>query len=845
MRKEYGSLQAVDGLSFTVEEGEVLALLGPNGAGKTTTVEILEGHRRRTGGRVEVLGFDPASGGREMRQRVGIVLQEAGLDDDFTPRELVALYRGMYPRRLEVEAVLGLVGLLDKVDSRVKTLSGGQRRRLDLALGLVGDPDLLFLDEPTTGFDPSARRKAWELIEELRSLGKTILLTTHYMDEAEHLADRVAVIVRGRLVAEGTPSDLAAGDRTGSVLSFRLPAGADIGDLPALNGELVRQGIEWQVTTTQPTQALNRLTTWAIDRASRSAPWRSSGPPWRMCTSHWWEERKRRDPMRAEPGVLPGVRSAVTETPTWAELAGSQLGYALRELWRSRLVLVFTFALPLVWLVVIGLLAGNEAVDEATGGRVMQFVTPVAAAMGLLFATYPTLAMSLAEARDKQILKRLRGTPLPMWAYLAGRIGAVIVFALAAVAVMLIVGVVVFDIELLGRTLPATLVTLVVGIVSLSALGMAVGAMSPSTSFAQAFSIGSTVILLFLSGMFTIGAEMPSWVERVGAWFPLSHLSTALQDQFNPFLTGWGWDLSALAVMALWGVGGAGLAGYGLTRIRSAGRGGTVAPGEVTAPRVAVSRVDPPPTARLVAYQARWATRAAWRDAGWVFFAVMMPVGLYALMAAIYGDSGFQPTGREFSFFFAFGIVAYGIGVTAFINMPEAVATARDKGLLKRLRGTPVSMAQYLGGRMASVLWIAFITALLIFAVGVGLFGVDLAPAGIPLALLVVLVGALTLAACGLALAAITPTARAMAAVGLGILLPLAFFSDIFVIGTTTPAWMGVVGSLFPLRHFLYALVHALDPAGAPVAWTNLAVMVAWLVLAGAVAVRKFRWEPD
>lgn len=266
LRKEYGDLTAVDGLSFSVAEGEVLALLGPNGAGKTTTVEILEGHRRRSDGSISVLGFDPATGGREMRERVGIVLQEAGFDEDFTPRELVALYRKMYPRRLEVDAVLDLVGLADKADSRVKTLSGGQRRRLDLALGLVGDPDLLFLDEPTTGFDPSARRRAWELIENLRQLGKTILLTTHYMDEAEHLADRVVVIVKGRLVAEGSPSELAGGDEAGSVLSFRLPAQVTATDLPALNGQVRRQGIEWQVTTAEPTQALNRLTTWAIER---------------------------------------------------------------------------------------------------------------------------------------------------------------------------------------------------------------------------------------------------------------------------------------------------------------------------------------------------------------------------------------------------------------------------------------------------------------------------------------------------------------------------------------------------------------------------------------------------
>jgi ABC-2 type transport system ATP-binding protein len=197
LRKQYGDLAAVDGLSFEVREGECFCVLGPNGAGKTTAVEILEGHRDRTSGEVEVLGFDPRSGGREFRESIGIVLQEAGVDDEFSVRELVTLYRGMYPRRRDTDELIALVGLADKADARVKTLSGGQRRRLDLALGLVGDPELLFLDEPTTGFDPSARRKAWELVDNLKALGKTIVLTTHYMDEAQHLADRLAVFRGG------------------------------------------------------------------------------------------------------------------------------------------------------------------------------------------------------------------------------------------------------------------------------------------------------------------------------------------------------------------------------------------------------------------------------------------------------------------------------------------------------------------------------------------------------------------------------------------------------------------------------------------------------------------------
>ena len=262
LRKEYGALTAVDDLSFTINESEIFALLGPNGAGKTTTVEILEGHRDRTAGTISVLGYDPQTGGREFRERIGIVLQEAGFDEDFTPRELVTLYSRMYPRRLGVDDVIELTGLSEKRNAKVSTLSGGQRRRLDLALGLIGDPDLLFLDEPTTGFDPSARRKAWELIDSLRSMGKTVLLTTHYMDEAQHLADRVAVIVHGRLIALGTPAELQQREH-GSVVAFRLPEGFEPPVLDGLGAELDHDGQDWELETDHPTHALSCLTGWA------------------------------------------------------------------------------------------------------------------------------------------------------------------------------------------------------------------------------------------------------------------------------------------------------------------------------------------------------------------------------------------------------------------------------------------------------------------------------------------------------------------------------------------------------------------------------------------------------
>ena len=264
LHKAYGQVHAVDGVDLRIAHGEVVALLGPNGAGKTTTVEILEGYRRRDSGRVEVLGVDPQHGGREFRERIGIVLQEAGFEEQFSVRELVRLHAGYYPHPRGVDLVIEVVGLAEKADARVKTLSGGQRRRLDLALGIIGDPELLFLDEPTTGFDPAARRKAWELVDRLRDLGTTILLTTHYMDEAEHLADRLIVIDRGRVVAEGSAEQLAARAGSHTLVSFRLPVAVADGRLPALAGTVRTAGSSTEVLTPDPTRDIHTLTSWAL-----------------------------------------------------------------------------------------------------------------------------------------------------------------------------------------------------------------------------------------------------------------------------------------------------------------------------------------------------------------------------------------------------------------------------------------------------------------------------------------------------------------------------------------------------------------------------------------------------
>jgi ABC-2 type transport system ATP-binding protein len=266
LRKSYGSFEALRGIDLEVREGEVLAVLGPNGAGKTTLVEIMEGYRSRDAGEVSVLGTDPVHGGLGLRERIGIVLQESAIDRYLTVAEVLEMHAGYYRAPRKVDEVIELVGLVEKAGAQVRTLSGGQQRRLDVGLGLVGDPELLFLDEPTTGFDPSARRHAWKVISDLCKLGKTVVLTTHYMDEAQHLADRVVVVVAGQIVAEGPPGDLAGGAGAVTRIQFVLPAGVAISDLP-VTATSAEDGVVL-VEADEPTEVLHRLTGWALGRGA-------------------------------------------------------------------------------------------------------------------------------------------------------------------------------------------------------------------------------------------------------------------------------------------------------------------------------------------------------------------------------------------------------------------------------------------------------------------------------------------------------------------------------------------------------------------------------------------------
>jgi ABC-2 type transport system ATP-binding protein len=267
LRKSYDDFEAVKGVDLTIETGQVFAILGPNGAGKTTTVEILEGYRQRSSGVVTVLGEDPGRPNRAWRERIGIVLQESEPTTLLTVRETITMYAGYYADPRDVEQTIGLAGLSEKADTRAGRLSGGQKRRLDVALALIGDPDLIFLDEPTTGFDPEARREAWDVIASMRDLGKTILLTTHYMEEAQRLADQIAVFAGGEIVAQGTPNEIGGREQLPSKISFQLPERIAASDLPPqFRADADDSGLV-TIESTEPTRSVNEITTWALDRA--------------------------------------------------------------------------------------------------------------------------------------------------------------------------------------------------------------------------------------------------------------------------------------------------------------------------------------------------------------------------------------------------------------------------------------------------------------------------------------------------------------------------------------------------------------------------------------------------
>jgi ABC transporter DrrB family efflux protein len=427
LRRSYGGLEAVRGISFDVRAGEVFCLLGPNGAGKTTTVEILEGYRTRSGGEVRVLGMDPARGQRAFHERVGIVLQQCGVQGDLTVAELVEMYGRYYSRRRQVDEVIDLVELSPSRDVRAKQLSGGQRRRLDLALALVGDADLIFLDEPTTGFDPAARRQAWSTIRSLCELGKTIFLTTHFMDEAQHLG---------------------------------------------------------------PT-------------------------PWRR-----------------DFGLV-----------AW------QIRYEQRAYWRNRGRGIFTFVFPLMFLVIFASLNQGQTLHSRGGIAYNDFFVPGILAYGVIATSFVNMAIGTAILRDEGILKRMQGTPLPRWAYIAARIGSTVAIVTMMTVITLGLGVVAYGVQLRASTLPGLILTLALGTAAFTTLGIGITRFIPNAEAAPVVVNLTVLPLTFISSIWFPSDTMPTDIAKV---FPMRPLADGLQYAFDPRTSGGGLNGSDLRSLLVW-----------------------------------------------------------------------------------------------------------------------------------------------------------------------------------------------------------------------------------------------------------------------------------------------------
>jgi ABC-2 type transport system ATP-binding protein len=530
LRKSYGDLAAVDGLSFSVEVGELVAVLGHNGAGKTTTVEILGGHRHRDSGQVAVLGMDPQTGGRALRRCIGLVLQEAGIGETVTVGEALELYASFWSQPRQPTELLALVGLGPKRTARIGTLSGGQRRRLDLALARVGRPQVLFLDEPSTGLDPVARRETSQLIHQLRGEGTAILLSTHYMEEAEQLADRVVVMAHGRLIAEGTTVELAAQLGAQAVISFRLPEGVTASDLPQLSScvEMLEPAVE--VRTGYPTQTLHELSGWAMTRNIE---------------------------LVASTVIRPGLEDVYFHLAVVAEPRREERP----EQVAPEGAVVVAGALPLLLLLLIlGLLFGGErlivgerwvssAPDTPGAVPFAQVITPAMAASAVAMAGYVHVAG--ATDRADGTLERLRATPLPSWAYLTGRIAAACWIALLTAVLVIAAGGLLTEMEIAWRGVPAALLTIVIGAVSFAALGlMLVVLVRPGS--VQAIAFATLLPLAFISEIFLHGNALPASVAAVTSVFPLRHLGVALRDALDPAAAGSGLDWTALAVMLGW-----------------------------------------------------------------------------------------------------------------------------------------------------------------------------------------------------------------------------------------------------------------------------------------------------
>jgi ABC-2 type transport system permease protein len=566
-----------------------------------------------------------------------------------------------------------------------------------------------------------------------------------------------------------------------------------------------------------------------------------------------------------------GRGTVVLRRPSSATMLADQVRYANREFRRTPVAAFFTLVFPLSFMVILSAIYGNEVIDESTGLRLAQYTTPVFAVFGAAMACFVQLGIAVAYARATGVLKRLRGTPLPPAIHVAGRIGSAVMISALAVLIMVAVGVVLYDVQIIGAHVPALILSFVVGTACFSALGLAVASVAPTPNAANTFCNASLILLAFISGIFGVG-DLPSWMERLSWVFPLRPFVETFSDGFNPYVDASSPDWGALAVMALWGAAGAVIVwrAFGLEprsgRVVVRGRGKRGADGadtDVAEPVEAPSARDAEPQVvptvpaldtvtipgapgfgAILAMQARYALLQLVRDPMSLLFAVIFPVLLVTFFSSIYGEEA-EWGGLPLPQYLAAAFSIYGVATSGMVNLSGTIAEQRSRRVLARLRGTPLPPWAYIGGRILAVLLAGLVTVVLVFAVATLLFSVTLPLSAWPATALAFILATCCFAACGLAIATAVDGPQAAVSVSLSILLPLSFISDIFISIEQMPAILEGIAWFFPLRHAVHAAVTAASGGALDATfWGHLGVVVLWMLVLGAAAWRWFRWEP-
>ncbi|WP_327004404.1 ABC transporter permease [Dactylosporangium sp. NBC_01737] len=520
--------------------------------------------------------------------------------------------------------------------------------------------------------------------------------------------------------------------------------------------------------------------------------------------------------------------------------------HALRAFTRSPMSAFFTVAFPLSFFLIVNTIVGDAPVDQDGAVRVSQFLVAPFAVFGTVEAVFCVLAIDLAVLREGGVLKRLRGSPVPAWSVLAARVCAAVLVALSSVALLVAVGVLAYDVQIVWRKVPAAVVALLVGVACFAALGLALVGLTRSVLAAQTLSNGLLIPLAFVSNVFIVGADLPAPLAWAGRVLPLRHFADAVATTFDPAAAGSGFRPADLAVMAAWGAAGAVVAvrWFGWEPRRGAHtpqarHGVAAATGAAYGLTAAVVRPVEPGPARMVGVQARAAFIAMRRDTLAVFFAAVFPVLLLLLFPAVFPDAGFE--GVPLGEFMVPSMIAYSIAVATYVNLPAAVAQARDHGVLDRLRGSPAPLWTFYAGRAVAAAVTAAGTAVLLVAAGALANGYRPDPARLPAAVLAFTAGVACCSALGFALAASLRAGQYVPAVALGTLLPLSFISDVFVVGNggPLPAALRYTADVFPLKHLSRAMLDALGPDGGGVAWTHLGVLAVWTLAGVLVAARS------